>query len=295
MFSDSFKKKLIDHFKAPRRYTYLSAHAKGIIGDTRFRVVSNFIKALQDDGILKIYRLIAKNNKSVTLYTSSDLDKMKPYDIAAAMFPGGYFCNLSSIFYHSLTNQIPSSIYICNETISSRQKPIIDELTNNKLRNAFIKPHRHTNYVFEFNNYEIVVIDREKNTRHGVMSVKSSNVLFPKESFVTSIERALIDAIVSPQYNGGITSVYTYFKKAKQKNINIHKLLDIYRSLDFVYPYSQSIGFFFDRLGMKKRANVIHGAFPPNQKFYIDRNAKASWKMDDKWKLYYPKEIIDEN
>lgn len=295
MFSDSLKKIIIDHFKTPLRYTYLSEHAAGIIKDTQFRVVSNFIKALQTDGILKVYKLTAKNKKPVTLYTSLDLDKMTPYDIATAMFPGCYFCNLSSIFYHSLTNQIPSSIYICNDTISSRQKPKIDGITNNKLRNAFIKPHRYTNYVFEFNNCEIVVVDREKETRYGVMSDMSSNGLFPKNSFVTSIERALIDAIVSPQYNGGITSVYAYFKTAKQKKINIHKLLEIYRQLNFVYPYSQSIGFLFDRLGMKRPASVIYEAFPPNQKFYIDRNAKASWKFDDKWQLYYPKEIIDEN
>ncbi len=46
---------------------------------------------------------------------------------------------------------------------------------------------------------------------------------------------------------------------------------------------------------MKRRASVLYDAFPPRQKFYIDRNAKASWKFDDKWKLYYPKELIDEN
>lgn len=295
MFSDSLRKNLIDYFKTPHRYTDLSMHAKGIIGDTRFRVIPNFIKALKTDGIIKTYKFTAKNKKPVILYSSLSLDKLTPYDIASAMFPRGYFCNLSSIFYHSLTNQIPSSIYICNDTISSRQKPILDEITNNKLRNAFIKPHRYTDYVFEFNNCEIVVVDREKEKRYGVIPDRSSNELFPQGSFVTSIERALIDAIVSPQYNGGITSVYAYFKTAKQNKINIHRLLDIYRQLDFVYPYSQSIGFLFDRLGMKRRASVIYEAFPPKQKFYIDRKAKTSWKFDDKWKLYYPKEISDEN
>ena len=296
MFSEPLKEKIVAHFKNPIRYKHLSVHAENILGITRYRNVSSFIKKLQVDGILNSYKLSAKNKKTVTLYTSlAFLDELSPYDIARAMFPAGYFCNLSSIFYHSLTNQIPSSIYICNETISSRQEPKVDSLSNNELRNAFIKPHRYTNYVFSFNNYEIVVVDREKKSRHGILPATSSNKIFPKKSSVSSIERALIDAIVSPQYNGGITSVYSYFKTAKQKNINIDRLMDIYRKLNFVYPYYQSIGFFFEKLGMKKRASAMYDAFLPKQNFYIDRNAKTSWKYDDKWKLYYPKELVDEN
>jgi len=296
MFSEPLNEKIVAHFKNPLRYNRLFEHAVDVLGSTRYSNVSNFIRKLQSGGILKQHEYSAKNKKAITLYSSlASLDGVSPYDMAMAMFPGGYFCNLSSIFYHSLTNQIPSSIYICNETISSNQKPKTDNLTNNELRNAFIKPHRYTNYVFEFNNYEIIVVDREKNSRHGVLSVTSSNEICPKNSSVTSIERALIDAIVSPQYNGGITSVYSYFKTAKQKNINIDKLIDLYRELNFVYPYYQSIGFFFERLGMKKRASAIYDAFPPKQNFFIDRNAKASWMYDDKWKLYYPKELVDEN
>jgi len=295
MVSKSLKKKLVAHFETPLRYKHLLKHAEDIIGVTRYTIVPNFIKNLQDSGILNSYKLTAKNKKKITLYTSSVLNDRNPYDIAKAMCPEGYFCNLSSIYYHSLTNQIPSSIYICNETISKRQNSKIENLTNNKIRNAFIRPHRYTNYVFDFNKYEIVIIDREKESRHGVISASSSNELFLPKSLVTGLERSLIDAIVSPQYNGGITSVYTYFEAAKQKNINIDKLLEIYRKLDFVYTYSQTIGFFFEKLGMKKKASVIYNEFPPKQKFYIDRNAKSSWKYDDKWKLYYPKELIDEN
>ena len=293
MFSEPFKKKLIAHFAAPRRYKHLSAHAEGIIGATRYTVVSNFIKNLQEGGILKSYKLNAENKKTVTVYTSSTRDEISPYHMAMAICPEGYFCNLSSIYYHSLTNQIPSSVYICNETITKRQKPKTEDLTNHKIRTAFIKPHRHTNYVFKFNKHEIVVIDREKESRYGVVSAKSSNEIFPANSLVTNLERSLIDAIVSPQYNGGITSVYTYFEAAK--TINMDKFLSIYKKLDFVYPYSQAIGFFFEKLGMNKKASAIYEAFPPEKKFYIDRNAKSSWEYDDKWQLYYPKELIDEN
>jgi len=294
MVSKSIKNKLIEHFKTPVRLHQLSKHAETVIEMTRYQSVSKFIDTLKKDGIIKSYRLTAKNNKSLTLYTSRLLDEVSPYEIAMAMFPTGYFCNLSSIYYHSLTNQIPKSIYICNETISAKQKNRTYDLSNSKLRNAFIKPHRYTSYIFQRKNYEVIVIDKEKGSRHGVIKVRTHNALCPNNSRITCIERALIDAVVSPQYNDGIVSVYTYFKKARQK-LNVQKLVDIYRQLNFVYPYSQSVGFFLETLGMKKQASVIYDTFPPKHTFYVDHNAKTSWKHDDRWNLYYPNGLVDEN
>jgi len=294
MFSKSIKDKFIDHFKTPLRPRQLNKHAETVIETTRYKYVSNFISDLKNDGIIKSYKLTAKNRKTVTVCTSRLLDEMNPYEIAIAMFPAGYFCNLSSIYYHALTNQIPKSIYICNETISARQKSRTNDLSNSKLRDAFITPHRYTSYVFQLKNFEIIVIDKEKGSRSGVIKVRADNALCPNNSCITCIERALIDAVVTPQYNGGIVCVYTYFKNARHK-LNIQKLADIYRQLNFVYPYSQSIGFFLERLGMKKQASVIYDAFPPKYTFYVDHNAKTSWEYDDKWNLYYPNGLVDEN
>lgn len=294
MLSKTVGKNLIDHFKTPLRRRQLLRHAKDIVGSTRYTIVENFIQNLQTEGIVKSYKLTAKNKKTITLYASSSIDEINSYVLSMAMFPDGYFCNLSSIYYHSLTNQIPKTIYICNETISASQTTRADTLTNNKLRTAFIKPHRYTNYVFKCKNCEIVVIDRKKNSGYGVTTVHARNALCPNNSRITCIERALIDAIVSPKYNGGIVSVYTYFKHARKK-LNIRKLVDVYRQLDFFYPYSQTIGFFLQRLGMQKEASIIYDTFPPKYKFYVDHNAKTSWKYDGKWDLYYPNGLVDEN
>lgn len=295
MFSAPLKEKITNHFKKPLRQKDLAKQASGIIEDTRYKIIPNFIKELKTNGVLNAYTFAAKNKKSVTLYSSIPMNEADPYDVALAICPNGYFCNLSSIFYHSLTNQIPSSIYICNETIRPKQKPQTDDLTNTKIRNAFIKPHRYTNYIFKFNKHEIVVVDREKGTRHGVKAVTRSDTPLPISASVASIERTLIDAVVAPQYNGGITSVYSCFNAAKQKKINIHSLLEIYQALNFIYPYCQTIGFFFDKLGMAKQASAVYDALPPKQNFYVDRNAKSTWEYDDKWKLYYPKALVDEN
>lgn len=290
MFSKSIRKKLSEHFSTPVRHKHLQEHAGLIIGQTRYSVVTNLIYDLLENGIVNSHKLTAKNSKTVTLYCSRKLDKLNPYEIAHAMFPQEYFCNLSSIYYHSLTNQVPKAIYIC----TSAKRINVNTVNNNELRRAFIKPHRHTNHVYTLNDYKVIVVERARISDSGVVESHPPSTLLPNTSRVTCIERALIDAVVSPQYNGGIVSVYTYFRNARDM-LNMARLIKIYRQLDFVYPYSQSIGFLLDRAGMPKYASVIYKKFPPERSFFVDHDAKTSWIYDKKWNLYYPAGLVDED
>ena len=290
MFSKSIRKKLIEHFSTPVRHKHLQEHAERIIGQTRYSVVANLIHDLLENGFVNSYKLTAKNNKTVTLYCSRKLDKLNPYEIAHALFPQEYFCNLSSIYYHSLTNQVPKAIYICTSAKRINENTVND----NELRRAFIKPHRHTNHVYTLNDYNVIVVERARISGSGVVESHPPSTLLPNKSRVTCIERALIDSVVSPHYNGGIVSVYTYFRNARDM-LDMASLIKIYRRLDFVYPYSQSIGFLLDRAGMPKYASVIYKNFPPERSFYVDHDAKTSWIYDEKWKLYYPAGLVNED
>ena len=291
MFSKSIKKKLSEHFSTPVRHKHLLEHAERIIGQTRYSVVANLIRDLRKNSVVNSYKLTAKNSKTVTLYCSRKLDKLNPYEIARAMFPQGYFCNLTSIFYHSLTNQVPKAIYIC----TSAKRINVNTVNNNELRRAFIKPHRHTKHVYTLNDYKVIVVERRARiSGSGVVESHPPSTLLPNTSRVTCIERSLIDAVVSPQYNGGIVSVYTYFRNARGM-LNMARLIKIYRQLDFVYPYSQSIGFLLDRADMSKHASVIYKNFPPERSFYVDHDAKTTWVYDEKWKLYYPAGLVNED
>jgi predicted transcriptional regulator of viral defense system len=260
---------------------------------TRYTVVPNFVRALQEEQILQVHALKAKNGKTISLYGSYPLRDLSPCQVATAMFPDGYFCNLTSIYFHSLTKQIPNVVYICHETITPKRRRDSDIPSDTRLRNAFIKPHRYTTYVVEFEGHEIVVIDREKGSDHGVVEVRKRGAACPQGSRVTCLERALIDAVVAPHYNGGIASLCAYFRAA-QKRLRIERLLEICRKLDFVYPYAQSIGFFLDRSGLQKQAAEMRRTFPPQRQFFVDHDAKSSWEYDDQWMLFYPKGLVDE-
>ncbi len=294
MLSKSTRKKLSEHFSTPVRHKYLQEHAERIIGQTQYSVVANLIRDSRKNGIINSYKITAKNGKTVTLYCSHKLDKLNTYMIAQAMFPNEYFCNLSSIYYHSLTNQVPKAIYICYEEKPAKLEKV-NTVNSNELRRNFIKPHRHTKHVYTLNDHKVIVVERRARIScSGVVESHPPSTLLPNTSRVTCVERALIDAVVSPQYNGGIVSVYTYFSNARNL-LNMTKLTNIYSQLDFVYPYSQSIGFFLDKAGMPKQASVIYKKFPPEHSFYVDRDAKTSWIYDEKWKLYYPAGLVNED
>jgi predicted transcriptional regulator of viral defense system len=293
MFSKSIRKKLSDHFSTPVRYKHLQEHAEHIIGQTQHSIVDNLIRDLLKNGVVNAFKLTAKDGKTVTLYCSHKLDKLNPYVVAQAMFSKEYFGNLTSIYYHSLTNQVPKAIYICYEKKAAKREKV-NTVNNNELRRSFIKPHRHTKHVYTFDNYEIIVVERRARiSDSGVVEDHPPSTLLPNASRVTCIERALIDAVVSPQYNGGIVSVYTYFRNARDM-LNMANLVKIYKQLDFVYPYSQSIGFLLDKANMPKHASVIYKNFPPERSFYVDHDAKTTWIYDEKWKLYYPAGLVNE-
>lgn len=261
---------------------------------TRYRNQARFIKALLDEDIIRPYTLEARNGKKLTLYSSHPIEEFSPYEICTALFPGGYFCNLTAIYHHGLTNQVPNSVYMCQETIQPSNREGIAPLSESRIRTAFIKPHRHTTYVLSFQEHNIVVVDRERKTDHGVVKIRGSGSPCPTGSRVAGLERALIDAVVAPQYNGGVTSLSAYFHAAR-KRFDLEKLLKVYSKLNFVYSYAQAIGFLLDHVGMKEQANQLRKVYPPRHRFYIDHNAKSAWDYNERWMLYHPKGFSDDH
>ena len=294
MFTRRQKAGLAKYFRQPHRSKELKVYAESIMTRTRYKILANFLRALQEEGIIKQYVFSAKNRKRITLYAARHPRFLSKYELSAALQPKGYFCNATSIYFHRLTNQVPATVYVCFETIKPKPRTKRKSLSPNTIRQAFLGSHRHTNYVFERKGFSVVIVDRIKETRFGVEKVSADSKLLPADSYVTGIERALIDAVVSPHYNGGIANVYSYFRHAGLR-INVERLIDIYRKLDFVYPYFQTIGFFMERLGMHDKADLVRKSFPLKQSFYVDRMAKSSWAHDEMWDIYYPKGLVDED
>lgn len=285
------KTDMIQLLNRPMRYSELRRRLNEYIAKTSYRRIGSFEYALRREGIFEDAIILrAENGRTVALYSSTA--NPTPYDVALGLSPAGYFCNLTSLYYHGLTNQVPSTVYVASESIKEYAGRLRNDALNDyDIFSHFVKTHRATKNIFKFNNYSIVLTERVKRGNVGVEYVKASNRVCPEGSKVTSLERGLIDAVVHPQYNGGIGSVVEFYAVGA-KHLNIAKLLQIYNALDFRYPYWQAIGFVCDKTGATKVARHIANHFEVRNKFYIDHLAKDSWGFDSKWQIYFPKGLF---
>jgi hypothetical protein len=294
MFSIAKRKKLIRQLQRPLRPKELRGRAVELMNGTRYQLVENFVAALEDEGIIQLHTLEARNGKRISVYSSAPLSEIDTYELATAALPDGYFCDMSAVYHHSLTNQIPNSVYRCHKKLVPERYKGSQNISDAKIRSAFIKPPRHSNFIIQHSSREIIVIAGVRGADFGIDKVQHQHSPCPIGSRVTCLERTLIDAVVSPHYNGGIMSLCGYFHAAV-KRIDAARMLGIYQDLNFSYPYAQSLGFFMERCGMTHQATEIRSAYPPRQRFYVDHGAKTTWVYDERWMIFYPKGIVDED
>ena len=294
MFSITIRKKLVRKLQRPLRWKELHDNAAELMNGTRYQSVENFIAALKDENIIQVHTIEAENGKKIPICCSLPSAEIDVYELPAATLPNGYFCNLTAVYHHSLTNQIPNSVYWCHEKLMPRKRGGAKNLSNTRIRSAFVKPHRYTSFVIKHRAHDILVVAGTRGSGHGVEEVRHQHSPCPAGSRVTSLERTLIDAVVSPHYSGGLTSLCEYFRAA-HKRVDTTRMLDIYQKLDFVYPYAQSLGFILDHCGMKGEAEEVRSAYPPRQRFYVDHGAKSTWIYNERWMLFYPKGLVDED
>ena len=294
MFSVTKRKKLIHNLQRPLRLKDLHDLAPELMKDTRYRSVENLIVALEDEGIIQEHTLAALNGRNIPVYCSVPLSEVDVYNLATSILPDGYFCHLTAIYHHSLTNQVPNAVYWCHEKLVPKKSRDAEKLSDGRIRSAFVKPHRHTSFVIQHNAHDILVVAGTRGFDHGVDKVQHQHSPCPVGSRVTCLERALIDAVVSPHYNGGLTSLCDYFRAAQQK-LDTARMLDIYRKMKFVYPYAQSLGFFMEHCGMQSHAKELRRAYPPRQHFYVDHDAKTTWAYNERWMVFYPKGLVNED
>ena len=205
--------------------------------------------------------------------------------------PTGCFCHLTSVFFHGLTQQVPQKVFIRRRDIAPRKTDRPNHLSDLQIRSQFTKPPRNTGKRLPLPNGECVLISGFKNDQTGVITVPALYRAFPEDSRITNLERCLIDAVVAPHYNGGLTALPHMFKEAAE-HVDLHNLIDHYRELDFLYPYHQSVGFFLDHSGQKNAAAQWRKTFPPTNRFFVDKNAKTNWVFDANWQVHYPKGLL---
>lgn len=287
------KKELLRLLSRPMRYGELRLCLSDYMKHTAYRRMDSFEDALKRNDVLVSFDMKAENGRTATLYCSTSPAEISAYDAAAGLCRNGYFCNMTSVYFHGLTNQVPKSVYVATEGLGAKYEQVRKrQLTDHDIFSSFVKAHRQTKNAYKFRDHVILVTERINRGDPGVERVAADDRVCPKGSRVTSLERALIDAVVHPHYNGGIGSVVEFYQTGARR-MNPPKLLKVYKALDFKYPYWQAIGFLCDRVGADRAVGALADSFKARNQFYLDHLAKDSWKFDPKWQIHYPKGILE--
>jgi hypothetical protein len=77
---------------------------------------------------------------------------------------------------------------------------------------------------------------------------------------------------------------------AAKDRVSIERLLKTLKSLDYVYPYHQSIGFLMQKAGYPEKNYAELRAIGLSYDFYLAHDMKQPEYSED-WRLFYPREL----
>ncbi len=208
-------------------------------------------------------------------FTNSNVDS---FDIAHRFFRKTHFSFFTALFINGLTLQIPKNIYL------NYEKPVLYPTNNNlaqtRIDSAFSKSPKISNNITELPQFNVLYLQSRNYNNIGIVPFRE----FYK---VTNLERTLIDITVRPFYSGGVVEVLNAYENAKDI-LDVSKLYEYYRSMNFIYPYHQAIGFYLQKAGYKENKYRLFKELDFKFKFYLTYNMLHK-DYSNEWNLYYPK------
>lgn len=201
--------------------------------------------------------------------------------------PSSYLTHYTAIDFHGLTQQSVNSVYVNSEqhAVSSGAP-----LTQDSLDRAFRKNPRSTKYQADYSRRRIIMINGRNTGRAGVIRADVTDPVSGQSVNVdiTSLERTLLDAVIRPQYCGGVPEVASSFALAQEK-VSVNALLAMLKSLELIYPYHQCLGFYMDYAGRYSQRSIDWlQEFPREFDFYVAHGLKDT-EYCEKWRLHVPK------
>ncbi|WP_426329046.1 type IV toxin-antitoxin system AbiEi family antitoxin domain-containing protein [Pedobacter sp. R-06] len=266
-----------------RSFTYTRLHEliegqKEHWGIPYFRSSDYVIDFLVKEKHLK--KTVFNGNKSeLEIYSLNDLDF---FSVVSGIKSGSYYTCHSALFLNGLTLQIPKVYYLNAEHQSVSRISDTGPLTQEAINNAFSKPQRLSNNIYEWNDRKVVLLNGKNTKKLGVVEKNSTNQAFA----FTDLEKTLIDCAVRPVYSGGVSEVLNAFEAAKDQ-LDVEKLVHYLGILNYKYPYRQAIGFYLERAGYEDKQLRFFDS-KSDLDFYLTYEIKNK-EYSHRWAIYYPK------
>ncbi len=212
---------------------------------------------------------------------------VSPYEIALTLRTSCYFSHLSALYLNNLIETTPRLIYVNSE--QSPKPPIIAPLSQQSIDLAFKSPQRKTKSITTFNNFDIHLLNGMYTDQLGVGVIDHHE---GKSLTVSTVDRALIDAVVRPVYSGGPSTILEAFRHAGETGqCSAQTILSYLDKLNYKYPYLQAIGFYLERSAVyADQLQMIYDRCPLEFDFYLSHK-ETDFDYSSRWKIFYPNNL----
>jgi len=283
---EAAKSDILRFFRDGPRRVFSLSDLKAILGEqrefwrlTKSTTLEDFLGFLIDKGSFREVR-VSFPNRPMIRYTWGEAPM---YEVLLSWHPASYLSHYTAVYLHDLTEQIPKTIYL-NIAQTRKARPSLD-LSQQSIDTAFKRPMRQSKTVAKFGDFDVCLLNSMGTGNVGVVDSKGPE---GEDIRLTNVERTLIDISVRPGYAGGVFEVLKAFRNAKGK-FSVNRLTAILKTLDYVYPYHQAIGFYLDRAGVyDAAATQLLRRIEMKYDFYLTYDMK-DLEYSKEWRLFIPK------
>jgi len=245
---------------------------------------ADFVRFLQRKGLKEVeITFLHTGIRPITRYIWKE---GSPYAVGQSLKERAYLSHGSAVFLHSLTDQLPKTIYVNRE--QSEKHTSVGPLLQQNIDRAFASKQRQTQAIAKYaDEWQFVIINGKHTGQLGVEPIEFQGTTLR----VTGIDRTLIDIAVRPAYAGGVFQVLNAYRGAKDR-ASVATLIATLKKLDYLYPYHQAIGFYMQCAGYDSKRYDRLKKLGLKHDFYLahDMREKAYSK---EWRLYYPQGFED--